>query len=208
MKELYEKLGKSLEHLCILNDVFSDVGNFNEEDMGDHHIYRTNCELIKADITKLDFGMQLYSEKGRQMMLADLIEYILIGRGYYSLGPKSKEDREVFVRLILHFVNLLMCYEAITVSNNTRKKVLQALSNNIPELKKEERFAELLSFEGKVGLKQTESDAPKYLDNYFDTWLPKTAGGLWHELLVYIFLIRSDVGFIVPLTFPPETVAL
>ena len=29
--------------------------------------------------------------------------------------------------------------------------------------------------------------------------LPKTAGGLWHELLVYVFLLRSNIGYIIPL---------
>ena len=38
--------------------------------------------------------------------------------------------------------------------------------------------------------------------------MPKTAGGLWHELLVYIFLLRNDLGVIVPLLLTQKFIGL
>ncbi|MBE0433831.1 hypothetical protein IBX73_10265 [candidate division WOR-3 bacterium] len=83
-----------------------------------------------------------------------------------------------------------MSYEALTVSDNLRAKVLNRLEAEIPEIKSEKYFSVLKNFRGKIGLKEGDSEATRELDKYFDSLLPKTAGGLWHELLVYVFLQR------------------
>ena len=197
MDKLFDALTKAVNHLRALNSIFQQGSNFEGEDALDYLIYDRNLKGLKEAIDQLDLGDQLYARKERQMILADLVEYILIGRGYYSL--KSKEDREKFVRLVLHFVNLLMCYEMMTVSDNVRRKFLNKLAGEVKEIKDEDYYAELKDFSGKVGLTAKEADAPKHLNKYFDSLLPKTAGGLWHELLVYIFLIRTDIGYVIPL---------
>jgi len=38
--------------------------------------------------------------------------------------------------------------------------------------------------------------------------LPKTAGGLWHELLVFVFLLRNDAGYIIPLLLAQRLIGL
>lgn len=197
MKDIFEKMNKALKHLETLHDIFINEDNFKPEENLDYEIYRQNEEKLKEILNRLDFSSQLYDRKGRQMILADLLEYIFLGRGYYSI--KSKEDKENFVRAILHFVNLLMCYEVMTVSDNLREKVLEKLGKENPEIKNEDHYNELKDFSGTVGLKRGESEAPKHLNKYFDSILPKTAGGLWHELLVYVFLIRNNIGHIAPL---------
>jgi hypothetical protein len=197
MDRLFEKMNKALKHLQAFHDVFKVGGNFTEKEKNDYRIYKDNLDKLTKIIVDLDFDSQLYSPKGRQMILADLFEYILLGRGYYSL--QTKEDKENFVRLILHFVNLLMSYETLTVSDNLREKVLEKIQKEIPEIESEGKFSILKNFRGKIGLKEGESEASKELDRYFDSLLPKTAGGLWHELLVYVFLLRSNIGYIIPL---------
>jgi hypothetical protein len=92
-----------------------------------------------------------------------------------------------------------MCYEALTVSVNLRSKLLERLKSEISDVGSERHYDELKNYQGNVGLPRKISDAPKHLDNYFDSMLPKTAGGLWHELLVYAFLLRNDFGYIAPL---------
>jgi len=131
------------------------------------------------------------------MILADFIEYIFLGRGYYAI--KKVEDKENFIKAILYFVNLLICYEEMTISDSLRKKYLKELAKNNFSIKKEEKYKELINFSGKIGLSEKDTDAPKKLNRYFDSFFPKTAGGLWHELLVYIFLLRNDIGYIIPL---------
>ncbi|HDY68883.1 MAG TPA: hypothetical protein ENH85_13970 [Candidatus Scalindua sp.] len=197
MKDIFERMSNGLRHLEVLHEVFVNEKNFDNEEKTDYKIYKQNQEELRKLLDGLDFNSQLYGKKGRQMILADLIEYIFLGRGYYSI--QSTKDKENFVKAILHFVNLLMCYEAMTISNNLRKKVLERLGQEIPEIKKEKYYGDLKDFPGAVGLKRGESPAPQHIDRYFDSLLPKTAGGLWHELLVYVFLLRSNFGYIIPL---------
>jgi hypothetical protein len=206
MDDLFKKMKNALMHLEILHEVFKNEENFRAEEKLDYSIYKQNEEKLRWLVDELNFGSQLYDNKGRQMILADLFEYIFLGRGYYSI--KSIEDRENFIKAILHFVNLLMCYEAMTVSDNLRKKFLERLGEKILGIENEELYNELKDFNGKVGIKREESDAPKYLDRYFDSMLPKTAGGLWHELLVYIFLLRNNFGHIIPLLLSQRLMSL
>lgn len=197
MKNIFEKMNNALKHLEILHEIFANENNFRPEERVDYEIYKQNEKRLGKILDELNFSSQLYNTKGRQMILADFVEYIFLGRGYYSM--RSIEDKENFVRAILHFVNLLMCYEAMTVSGNLRKKVLEELGKENPKIRNEIYYTELKDFVGTVGLKRGESDAPQYLSKYFDSILPKTAGGLWHELLVYIFLLRNNIGYIAPL---------
>lgn len=206
MKDIFESMKSATKHLEVVHDIFCDEGNFREEEKSDYSIYKQNEEKLREDLNKLALDAQLYSQKGRQMILADFLEYIFLGRGYYSI--KSKEDRENFIKAILHFVNLLMCYEAMTVSYNLRRKFLDKLGEKIREIKEEEHYGELKDFTKRVGLKKEETDAPYYLDRYFDSLLPKTAGGLWHELLVFIFLLRNNIGYIVPLLLNQRLMSL
>lgn len=206
MKNMFDKMNSALMHLRVLHEVFAKGDNFRTKEKVDYAIYHENNERLIGILKKLDFGSQLYGEKGRQMILADLFEYILLGRGYYSI--QSEDEKMDFVRLILYFVNLLMCYEVTTVSDNLRKKVLEKLGEKVREIGKEGLYGELKDFTGTVGLRKGESTAAPHLDRYFDSMLPKTAGGLWHELLVYTFLIRNDFGYIIPLLLSQRLMSL
>jgi len=197
MQDIFVGMRNTIKHLEAFHKVFNDEANFLPQEKIDYKIYNYNQRFLTKALNNLGLGNQIYNEKGRQMILADFLEYIFLGRGYYSL--KSKADKQQFVRAILHFTNLLMCYETMTVSDNIRGKFLEKLGEEVPKLKDEDYFSELKDFKGKVGLPKKESDASEHLNKYFDSLLPKTAGGLWHELLVYVFLLRNDIGYIVPL---------
>ena len=197
---------KTLKHLEVVHQVFIDKRNFKKSEKLDYHIYKQNNEKLQQVLNKLDFDSQLYAKKGRQMILADFLEYIFLGRGYYSMT--SKENKENFIKAILYFVNLLMCYEVTTVSYTLRKKIMNELGITINEIRSEEYHDELKDFKKRVGLKKGESEAPKYLDKYFDSLLPKTAGGLWHELLAYAFLLRNNFGYIIPLLLTQRLINL
>ena len=206
MHDVFERMNNVLKHLRVLHEIFVQKENFAEDERIDYEIYKINMDNLMQAMKKLNIYSQLYAKKGRQMMLADFLEYILLGRGYYAM--QSKKDKEHFVRLILFFVNMLMIYETLTVSNNLRKKVLDKLKGEIQGIENENYYSILKNFKGKVGLTQKESDAPKELNRYFDSLLPKTAGGLWHELLVYIFLLRNNVGYIIPLLLSQRLISL
>src|SRR2546423_12626533 len=104
----------ALKHIETLHDVFSKRSNFSPDEELDFLIYKYNSYKLNESLNELDFSAQLYGAKGRQMILSDLYEYIFLGRGYYAL--KTRTDKSNFIRAILHFVNLLMSYEGLTVS--------------------------------------------------------------------------------------------
>jgi len=178
----------------------------NYSDERDYDIYLKNSEKLSNLLTmqEVELWKQLYDEKSRQMILADIIEYIFLARGFFFITERAstvnakKIKRKLFIEIILRFVNLLMSYESMTVDYKIRIKFLESLVESIPEVKEENLYKDLFSFKGKVGLKK-DSDANDKLNKYFDKMLPKTAGGLWHELLVYVFLLRNDLGYIIPL---------
>lgn len=197
MKKSLQRVNLSLKHLRVLNQIFSERKNFNNNDKIDYEIYIKNLRKLKSILKSINAYDELYNHKSRQMILADLIEYILLGRIYYSMQPIEK--RCLFIKCLLHIVNLLMTYESITVNTRLRNKFLNLLQKTIPSVKNEEYFNDLKRFIGPIGLPKKDTKANKKLNRYFDKMLPKTAGGLWHELLVYAFLIRNDYGFVLPL---------
>ncbi len=197
MQKLLERLNQSAKHLNVLHRTFTTKKNFVEVDQKDFQIYKENSSELEKTLTEIKLYDEIYSEDDRQMILADLFEYVLLGRGIYAMT--SVDSKQKFVKSILLFVNLLMCFESITVSTRLRRIVLMELKKEIPHISKEEKFKELFRFRGRIGLAQSDTEAPRELNKYFDKMLPKTAGGLWHELLVYIFLLRSNKGYILPL---------
>lgn len=199
MYETYSKLRTALNHLIALHEVFMRDENFGPGEKRDRALYAENESKLREALRNLGFDHLFYGERGRQMILADFLEYIFFGRGYLAVRSSSVEDRSNFMKAILYFVNLLMSYEVTTVSNTVRRAFLRKLSRDIPQVGEEQLYNQLIEFSGTVGLKRGESEAPEELNRYFDTLLPKTAGGLWHELLVYVFLLRNDCGYIIPL---------
>jgi hypothetical protein len=201
MDKMLTSVEMSLTHLRVLHSIFTKKSNFDTKDTGVFELYKQNEDKLVDALSKLKYKSQLYSQKGRQMILADIFEYIFLGRIYYS--AKNLKNRPAFIRAILHFCNMLMCYEAMTVSPNLREKYLNKLKLKMRQVGDEDYFDELKNFKGTVGLplpNESKKDKKlKKLNEYFDTLLPKTAGGLWHELIVYIFLLRNDCGYIVPL---------
>jgi hypothetical protein len=113
---------------------------------------------------------------------------------------RTEKDKGAYSEIIfqiLHFVNLLMCFESITVNVQRRNRLLDYLITQVPSIEAEDNYEDLRNYAAEVGL--PGSVEGKTLGKYFDKLMPKTAGGLWHELLVYIFVIRNDLGYILPL---------
>ncbi|MBM3254476.1 MAG: hypothetical protein FJZ16_09505, partial [Candidatus Omnitrophica bacterium] len=122
MNKIFEKMNHTLRHLESLHEIFMNQANFQPEERRDHDLYVSNEVKLKENLNRLDLDSLIYGQKGRQMILADLLEYIFLGRGYYSI--QTREDRSNFIKIILYFANLLMCYEVITVSKNLRNIIL------------------------------------------------------------------------------------
>ncbi|MGC8516105.1 MAG: hypothetical protein ACP5OC_08240 [Thermoplasmata archaeon] len=195
MDKLIENMEKAIKHLDTLQSVFAEEENY--DDKKDFPIYKRSHDALNDVLDQLNLSSTIYGKTNRQLILADLIEYFFFGRGYYSI--KDDETRGLFIKSVLYFVNVLMSFETITVSKKLRDKYLDSLKTAVAEVGEEPTFNDLRSFEKEVGLPANVTQATPELDKYFDSLLPKTAGGLWHEMLTFIFMLRNDLGYIIPL---------
>ena len=201
MKKLFKNLDKSVAHIKALTYFFVKSTSYDlPKDEKDKKLYRENFNKLKDVLYSLGFESELYNQKNRQMILGDLFEYVFLGRGFYSIGKdrKNAAKKESFVRAVLHFVNLLMCFETVTVEADRRTRLVKCLAENVDGLENEDNFSGLRDYTGSVGTPSSQAAGSK-LNDYFDKILPKTVGGMWHELLVYIFILRHNLGYVLPL---------
>lgn len=225
MDIFYDALKKSVEHLSIIDKILSTEDHPNKDNY--LKIKKTISELNVRDpdspITDLLYvgGKKGTGSKGyhRQMLLNDIIEYILLGRGYYYVND-DPQRKKTFIELILNVINLLMIMDSLTVQPKIRKKVLDELKSLGPSFFKEPDMNvlhdALSSYDGDLGFDTNEVGLPKLitdmltsivkpdvakkkLDDYYDSILPKTGGGLWNELIVFFYLLRRTSVFIIPL---------
>jgi hypothetical protein len=200
MDDFFIKTEQSIKHLQALHDFFNNPENYViPDEQTDLDIYQSNMLELVNSFSEINAFEQLYNKDDRQLILADLFEYFLLGRAFYSMGTTrtAHEKKEHFTKGVLHFVNLLMCFESITVNVQRRNKLLDFLIEKVPSIANEDNFDELRKYALEVGL--PDSLEGKNIHKYFDKLMPKTAGGLWHELLVYIFVLRNDLGYILPM---------
>jgi hypothetical protein len=226
MESLFEKLISLSEHFILLEKTFKQKENYNSSI--DYDIFLQNNKRLKKIIShdKLkyynqkaangksikiptSFVNEIYGEDGRQMKLADIIEFMLYSRGVFYLFQSNRFQTErvcSFLEINLRLVNLLMVFETLTVDKKLRDTLLANLK---PLIGEEQGYDKILNWEHEVGLNK---EHPKYSieapNDYFDTLLPKTAGGLWHEILVYCFILKYNIGYIFPLLLTQKPISL
>ena len=225
MDIFYDALKKSVEHLSIIDKVLSNENHPNKEVYLEikKKISELNIREPDSLITDLLYvgGKKGSGAKGyhRQMILNDIIEYILLGRGYYYVND-DPHRKKTFIELILNVINLLMIMDSLTVQPTLRKKVLDELKSLGTSFFKEKDMellhTALSSYAGDLGFDTDDANLPKSitdiltpivkpesakkkLNDYYDSLLPKTGSGLWNELIVFFYLLRRTSVFIIPL---------
>jgi len=223
MDVLLESLMKSIRHLQVIDEAFSE-GNYPDKEL--YLQVKKNIESLNKKAGFL-FSDELYvggkktgrkeTGYGRQMILSDIITYIIAGRGYFY-AIKSKESMQNFIEITLNIINQLMIFDSLTTNVELRNKILDRLEKAIGKgfFKEEERIEEnqaLKAYDGAIGLpleefkpdktvlgilSSDEEESQKRLENWFDSLLPKELG-LWGELIVYIYLLRQKMGYVLPL---------
>lgn len=224
MDFLFDKLKELSEYFIEFDKVFQKHGNYSKNI--DYDIYIENYNKLKEiastqtnkkinykrenpkknEIINSSFADEIYSQFDRQMKLSDIIEYMLYSRGLYYLFTSNKFEQdkvEILIEISLRIVNILMIYETVTTDIPLRKKLLEKLKSKIQA---EQGFEKLEKFDNVVGT--PNSNADKEIKNYFDSLLPKTAGGLWHEILVFSFILKYDIGYIFSLLINQKPISL
>lgn len=224
MDILLSSLTRSLKHLDVLDRTFSCI-DYPEKDL--YLELKKEIRKIDDETPENRFSEEFYvggKKRGpygysRPMILSDIFEFITNGRGYFY-AVRSEANMKRYLKLILLLIDQLMIFDSITVNIELRKSLLTALCNELSGyfLKDADRKREhesLLIHDGPIGFPiknphikdevlktlqvPDEDQAIGILDEYYDSLLPKTGGGLWGELLVYTYLLRRNLGYVFPL---------
>lgn len=198
MKTILNKLKESVIHLQVLDDVL-----YRNSEMFRRIESQYSSKDFKnefADITKQIYAGGKSSEYSRQMILGDLILYIMSGRAYFY-ASKDKENLKHFLKLTLYVVNQMLLYDLITTNPKIRLEFLKNLEKKINKKRLYENEGdELLIDELKKRFKNVKLWDKDYkrFDDLMDSLMPKTLGAP-KELIVYAELIRLKKGYVLPL---------
>ncbi len=225
MNIFLDKLSLSIKHLGIIDDIFCEY----DHPQKDIYIkIRKRIEEIdkKWSSDSISPSEQLYvggkkaNQYSRTMILSDLVEYIITGRLYHFYLPIKKdikkfEKKSDFIRIILLLLNQLFIWDSLSINKTLRNEVLKTLEKEIPLnsfFKNEseiENHKKLLKVDEDIGISNPViEDLPSIkgdkklknvLSEYYDSLLPKTGQGLWNELITYLYMLKTNVGYILPL---------
>jgi hypothetical protein len=189
MKKILERLEVSAKHLKFIHDFFLS-----------HDPEYASIEKKIDSIPNVDELRKsvYYGQDGRQMILSDLLQHVLAIRGYYFFF----QDRQAYLKILFHAVNQLMLQENAIRNQPERKALLDYLKDVCAQLPG--------FFEGddsewrdkyeqcKTASEEEVTGARKRLYRVIDSVLPKSMGNAT-ELLVFAYLLNSEIGYVIPL---------
>ena len=150
-----------------------------------------------------DLADQLYfGQKGRQMVLGDILAYMLTGRGYWT-AVESPEKFQNFLKVRLYVCNLLLLQESLLSASSKaqqRRRILTSLEKHNIDFffatpAEEDLYKKLKAYPGLL----TPRD-PRDLYKVMDSVAPKPLGTVG-ELVVYLHLLNRRLGYVIPLLF-------
>lgn len=195
MRKLLEATSLAVTHLLTLDEVFrSNYVPYREwvERMENLPLYDELRKEVYAGGKKR--GPRGYN---RQMILGDLIEYILTGRGY-CFAVRGEEEFKSFIEILMHAANLLILLEDISVDVELRVLVLRELERKLSGCFFEEdeqkwKYQSIIAYKDIIARGKGNEH-----EEFLDSILPKRVG-IVPEILVYCWLIRKKYGYVVPL---------
>lgn len=209
MRRVLRKVNLSAKHLWILDRFLR---------RNDVEYQRMEQKLNQKGIPYKNFCKELYfggsatkrrgDNKGaRQMILSDLLQYIITSRSYY-MATKNEEYRSQFVEILMYLLNqwLLMDSFGSHQSLILRRDLIDELKENIKndfcenqDRYHTDRLNETYDYQNDIIPDPPNQNPPnKRILETYDSFFPKIRGGLI-ELLVYIYLLQRRLGFVVSL---------
>lgn len=189
MDKVLKRLKASVNHLHAVDEFFAA----NDPE---YLSFREKLNALGEAYESFSTSMY-YGGYGRQMILGDLLAYILMSRG--SLWGYKKKNRSNYIKIILYTINQLLQQEHVTWFQDIRKKFQENMEKEKIDFfiedseyakfyKKCKAYQKPLSYKGET--------KPLYFA--VDSLLPKSVGSVI-ELVVYLYLIRHDFGHVIPL---------
>lgn len=208
MKEVLRRFNISGKHMLILDEFLRS---------NDAEYQRMESKLTGLGEDYLEFCRELYfggcKSKGnpplgsRQMILSDIFQYILTSRGYYQ-ATEGEEQKKKFVKIVMYLVNqwlIMDCFgpkQALNLRRNLMNTLSQQIGTDFFEGQDSyhiEGFQETLNYSEDLIPKPPNPHPPSsQILTTYDSLFPKIRGGPI-EILVYLYLIQRNLGFVVSL---------
>ncbi|MFC1924045.1 hypothetical protein ACFLXA_01590 [Chloroflexota bacterium] len=190
MREAIERIQRTAEQLSITDKLLESY---------DNEYKRMRKKLLKVSSYPEFLKVIYHGQTGRQMVLGDLFEYIITGRGYW-LALQGKREFRDYIRIILYLINLVTIQESVfSFKTEARQEILSSLKKAgiedffISEEEKK-RFSEFEKYDGRIMV----TGETRSLYKVMDSLTPKPIGAAI-ELIVYIYLMNRRIGYIAPL---------
>lgn len=190
MREAFERIRTTAQQLSITDSLLEST---DKE-------YKAMRHKLLSVRSYPDFLNVLYQgQQGRQMILGDLFEYIVTGRGYW-LADQGKRQFKDYKKILLYLINLVLIQESVfSFRNSERKTILKRLRNQGIEglfgsQEESDSFKELEKYEGRISV----TGHTRHLYKVMDSITPKPLGTAI-ELIVYLHLLNLNLGYIIPL---------
>ena len=119
MNEIIRRLKVLVRHLELIDEFF-----YKNDD-----VYKEFSDKVKSLAHYEDLLNSIYVGKnGRQMMLADLLCYLILSRGITWIWTKNKSD---CIKLLLYIGNMVLAQEHLTQAMylNLRREFMEYLEN-------------------------------------------------------------------------------
>lgn len=190
MREAAQRIQRTAAQLSITDELLESY---------DDEYRRMRGKLLAVPSYSEFLDVIYHGQAGRQMVLGDLFEYIVTGRGYWlaTQGDKGFSD---YIRIILYLINLCLIQESVfSFKTSARREILKRLKDKNIEgffgsRQERKQFEDLEKHDGRIAV--TGETRPLY--KVMDSITPKPIGAAI-ELAVYIYLMNRRIGYIAPL---------
>ncbi len=147
---------------------------------------------------------------GRQMCLADIIEYILFGRAYWDIARRRTDNTKLqslkkYCKILVKITNLLYFQDSIlsqASSFNLRQTLISNLKTDINDTSTSydtlNTYNHFLHEPWGNSRTALNNDTRKTAYKQLDQLMPKVRG-LPNEIIAYIHLLRKNCGIILPI---------
>lgn len=190
MREAIQRIQIAAKQLSITDKLLDSTDT-------EYHLMREKLTTVPSYAQFLDTLYQ--GQRDRQMVLGDLFEYVVTGRGYF-LATQGQDAFHDYIRIILYLVNLLLIQESVfSFRTQERQSVLRALKaakiqGFFASPEEESVFQQLQRHKGRIAV----TGETRQLYKVMDSLTPKPLGAAI-ELIVYVHLLNLRVGYVVPL---------
>jgi hypothetical protein len=190
LKEPLTRVEESVKHLRYLDNFFSKN---NSE-------YRHMNERLVA-IRGYDGFLDLlyYGQDDRQMVLADVLEYMVTGRFLYE----GYQEPKALLKILFYLVNQLMIQENAILDPPVRRKFLEFMERKGTQDMEHFFAGDNEEWEDRYERAKTAPNKEfdgwrKPLYRVIDSLMPKSLGTAT-ELLVLAYILDQRLGYVVPL---------